>query len=307
MAKAPQIDDETPKKKRRGASVVVWILMALLIGGLGGFGVTSFGGGVTSIGSVGKREIEVNDYAAALRQQIDSVSQQFGQRLSMAQVQAFGLDQQVLQAVIDRAGLDNEADRIGLSVGDGVVAERLVEITAFQGVSGAFDRAAYADRLRRNNLTEQGFEAGLRADAARQVLQTAISAGFATPAVLTDTLTNWAGETRGFALLRLTEKALPVALADLDEAALQGFYTDHIADYTRPEAKRIAYAAILPEELAKTIAVDEETLRAEYDARLTDYMVPEKRLVERLGFGTEAEALAAKARIDAAMAFAGLI
>ena len=36
MALAPQTDDETPKKKRRGASVMAWILMAMLIGGLGG-------------------------------------------------------------------------------------------------------------------------------------------------------------------------------------------------------------------------------------------------------------------------------
>ena len=38
MAKAPETD--APKKKR-GASVLAWVLMAMIIGGLGGFGVTT--------------------------------------------------------------------------------------------------------------------------------------------------------------------------------------------------------------------------------------------------------------------------
>ena len=52
MAKAPH-SDEAPVKKRRGASVMAWVLMAMLVGGLGGFGVTNFGGNITSIGTVG--------------------------------------------------------------------------------------------------------------------------------------------------------------------------------------------------------------------------------------------------------------
>ena len=71
MAKAPHTDDDTPKKKRRGASVMVWVLMAMLVGGLGGFGVTNFGGGMTAIGTVGDRKIDVNEYARSLRQAMD--------------------------------------------------------------------------------------------------------------------------------------------------------------------------------------------------------------------------------------------
>ena len=56
-------NDDTPRKKRKGTSMAVWILMILLVGGLGGFGVTNFGGGVTTIGRVGDRDIEATTYA----------------------------------------------------------------------------------------------------------------------------------------------------------------------------------------------------------------------------------------------------
>ena len=45
--------EDTPRKKGKGSQIVVWVLMAMLVVGLGGFGVTNFGGGLTSIGRVG--------------------------------------------------------------------------------------------------------------------------------------------------------------------------------------------------------------------------------------------------------------
>ncbi|WP_395003857.1 SurA N-terminal domain-containing protein [Cypionkella sp.] len=307
MAKAPQTDDETPKKKRRGASVMAWILMAMLIGGLGGFGVTNFGGGVSSIGSVGTQKITVDDYARAMRNQMNAMSQRLGQPITFQMAQAFGLDKQVLQAVIDNAALDNEAARIGLSVGDKSVLAKLNAIDAFKGIDGKIDPLIYDQVLKQNNMTKASFEAGIRADTARQLLQTSVATGIATPATLIDKVAAWAGEQRGFSLLPLSEKSLPTPLPEPDAAALQTYYNDHIADYTRPEAKRISYAALLPEDIAADMPVDETKLQQIYQSRLSEFVIPEKRLVERLGFATEADAAAAKARIDAGTSFETLV
>lgn len=306
MAKTAQTDDETPKK-RRGASVMAWILMAMLIGGLGGFGVTNFGGSMTSIGAVGDEKIDVNDYARAMRNQMNAFSQQIGQPMTFQMAQSFGLDRQVLQSVIDGAALDNEANRIGLSVGDAAVARKLSEITAFQGVDGKIDKIAYDQVLKQNNLTKAGFEAGIRKDTARQLLQSAVTTGITTPEALTETVTAWAGEERSFSLLALTEASLKTPLLAPDDAALQAYYTAHIADYTRPEAKRISYVVLQPEDLAKDMPLDEAALQKTYNDRLSTYVVPEKRLVERLGFASEADATAAKARIDAGESFEVLV
>ena len=307
MAKAPQTDDETPKKKRRGASVMAWILMAMLIGGLGGFGVTNFGGGASSIGAVGAQKISAEDYARALRTQMSAMSQQMGQPVTFQMAQAFGLDKQGLQSVIDNAALDNEAARIGLSVGDKSILVKLNEINAFKGLDGKIDPVIYDQVLKQNNLTKAAFEAGIRADTARQLLQTSVGSGLTTPATLIDTVAAWAGEQRGFSLLVLREKSLPTPLAEPDAAALQAYYTTHIADYTRPEAKRISYAALLPDDIAADMPVDDAKLQQIYQSRLSEFVIPEKRLVERLGFATEADAAAAKARIDAGTSFETLV
>ncbi|MGR3462459.1 MAG: peptidylprolyl isomerase, partial [Roseovarius sp.] len=62
----------------------MWILMGLLIVGLGGFGITNLGGQVQSIGSVGSAEIDVQTYARALRNEIDALAAERGESVSMA-------------------------------------------------------------------------------------------------------------------------------------------------------------------------------------------------------------------------------
>jgi peptidyl-prolyl cis-trans isomerase D len=304
MSKAPET--ETPKK-RRGASVMAWVLMAMLIGGLGGFGVTNFGGGITAIGKVGEREIATNDYARALQQELSAFGAQFGQQINLQQGMALGLDRKVLQSVITRAALDNEAARIGLSAGDAVVASEITAMAQFQGTTGSFDRETYRFALQQNNLTEADFESGLRGDIARSLLQGAVVGGFETPAPLTDTLFAWAGERRGFSMLRLTEADLPTPLPAPTEADLTAYHDANIDSFTRPEAKRLTYAAILPADLAKDMPVDEAALKDLYQSRIAEFVIPEKRLVERLVYGTEDEAKAAKARLDAGETFEALV
>lgn len=299
MAKKTTDTEDQPRKKKSAGSYLVWTLLVLVMLGLGGFGVTNFGGGITSIGKVGDREIATTDYARSLQQEMNSVSAQFGQPITFAQAQAFGLDQRVLQQVITRAALDNETARIGISAGDASVAAEITAMQAFQGTAGTFDRDAYRFTLERNNMTEAEFEQGIREDIARSVLQGAVVGGFLDPAALTDTITAWAGERRGFSLLQLTEADLPTPVAAPTDADLQAFYDANIAQFTRPEAKRITYVALLPEKLAPTMEVDDAALQALYDERIDEFMIPEKRLVERLAFPTEADAQAAKARLDA--------
>ena len=89
--------DTQPKRKRRGTSVMVWVLMIMLIAGLGGFGVTNFGGSITSIGTVGGRNIDVNDYARALKSEMDAFSAQIGQPITLQEATALGLDARVRQ------------------------------------------------------------------------------------------------------------------------------------------------------------------------------------------------------------------
>ena len=302
-------DDEIKKKKssRVQSSMLVWVLMAMLITGLGGFGVTNFGRSVTAIGTVGTQEIAVTTYARALRSQINALSKQFGQQLGLKEAQLFGVDQQVLSSLIANAALDNEAQRIGISVGNQTVATRVASDKSFQDLTGKFSADTYKQLLQQNNMSVKDYENGLRTDVARTVLQSAVVGGIKAPDALTDTLFTFAAEKRSFAVLHLTEASLPARVATPSDADLKTFYDANLAKFTRPEAKRITYAVLLPATIAPGMTVPEADIQALYDSRKADYAVPEKRLVERLVYPTDAEAAAAKAKLDAGTAFEALV
>ena len=302
------VDDITPKKRNVGhTSMAVWLLMAMLVTGLGGWGVTNFGRNVTAIGKVGSEEIDVNAFARALRSQINALSKQFGQQMTLKEAQAFGVDQQTLQSLISNAALNNEDTRIGVSVGNAAVAKQVSGLKGFQDVTGKFDRVTYRQVLEQNNLTIKEFEAGLRKDTARQVLQAAVVGGIVAPDALTATIYAFSNEVRGFSLLHLTEAGLPAKLPAPTDADLKTYYDAHIADFTRPEAKKVTYILLDPATLAKDMKVDDADVKAAYDAHKTDYIVPEKRLVERLVFPSNAEAAAAKARLDKGESFEAIV
>ena len=279
------------------SKLFVWIILLLLIVGLGGFGVSSFGGSVRSIGAVGEKEISVDDYARALQQELRAFEAQTGQTLPLQQARIFGLDQNVIQRLIATAALDNETARIGLSVGDEQVRRQLLDIAAFQGIDGQFDRDAYRFALQQSNLNEREYETRIREETSRTILQGAVIGGVEPSETLASSILNYVAERRSFTWIRLDESSLVSPLPEPSEDDLNSYYQANTADFTDPAKKRISYVWIAPDMILDTIEVDDEALRALYDSRIDEFVTPERRLVERLVFANQSEADAADQRL----------
>lgn len=285
--------------KGKASQAAVWVLLGLLIIGLGGFGVTNFGGSVRSIGTVSGQDISTNAYFRALRQDMDAVSAQIGRSIGFAEFSTMGLDAQTRARLVTTAILDAETERLGLSLGDERLAAEIRALPAFRMPGGAFDRSLYRLSLEQNAWTEAEFESRVRADVARGIVQAALATGFAGSDVAAQTMFAWLEETRSFSLLHLTEADLDTPLPQPDDASLRAYHAENAAAFTRPEARRITYAALLPSDVLDQVPVSESDLRAAYNARLSEFVQPERRLVERLVFGTDAQAEAARNRLDA--------
>ncbi len=287
----------------KGANIFVWIILGLLIVGLAGFGVGGFGGNVRSIGKVGDREITTSDYARALQQEIRAYEAQIGQPVGVPQALTLGIDRNVRAQLVTLAALDHETGRLGLSVGDDTVGQELLAVPAFQGLDGSFDREAYRFSLQQAGLSEREFEEQVRFETARTVLQGAVVGAVRAPDALTQAVFDWATERRAFSHLTLGSADLETPLGEPGDAELQAFYDANIDRYTRPETKVITYVWLTPDMLLDTVEVDEVALREAYDRRINEFRQPERRLVERLVFGSmeEAEQAAAQMREDEAI------
>jgi peptidyl-prolyl cis-trans isomerase D len=286
------------KKGFSFSKTAVWVLMGLLILGLGGFGAINLSGNLRSIGTVGDKSISVDQYARQLQQEIRAIEAQTGESLSFARAQEMGLDRAVLQRIVRNRALDHEADEMGLSIGDATLRDEIVAISAFQGIDGNFDREGYRFALQQSGMSEAEFERSIREEAARGLLQRAVLGGVSMPDTYARTLVDYVAEQRSFTWARLSESDLdtPVAAPTADE--LQAYYDANTDDFMLPASKSITYAWLRPEDLLDEVEVPEEELRAEYDARSDEYDQPERRLVERLVFANEEAATQAAAALE---------
>jgi len=282
----------------KGKSTIVWLLMGMLVLGLGGFGVTNFSGGSADIGSVGDVGISSQDYARTLRAEMQDFSARTGRQISAAEAKAIGVDQAALARLYTAAALEAEANRVGVSVGDKAVAEQITGMSAFRGMNGQFDRNIYADALRREGMREAEFEHDLRMDLARLILQRAALAGVEAPQPVVALTQGWLLETRDIHWRELTAEDLPAPVAAPDEATLQAWHKANADRFTAPEIRKITYVWLTPEMLEDEVEVDEQALRDLYQDRIDEFQQPERRMVERLVFPTVAAAEEAKARID---------
>ena len=250
------------KKKGGVGKTGGYILLGLLLLGLGGFGATNFGGSVSSIGKVGEAEIPASDYFRAIQQEMRAVQAQTGQALTFQQARAMGIPDMVLSRVVTSAALENEAAQLGISVGDERLAQDLREIPAFQGVDGSFDRESYRLALQGAGFSEREFEEQLRAESASTLLQNAIQAGVVLPPVYAQTLVSYTGERRAFTWAELGAEQLTTGLPVPTDEDLQTFYDENIDRYTRPTTRKITYAWLTPAMIVDTVEVPEDRLRA---------------------------------------------
>ncbi|MEL7253577.1 MAG: peptidyl-prolyl cis-trans isomerase [Pseudomonadota bacterium] len=278
---------------------VMWVLMGLLIVALGGFGASNFGGSIRSIGSVGGVDMSVQAYANGLRQALQAETQRRGEPISFARAQAEQIDRQVQAQLIAQTAFDAEADTLGLSIGDANLRDEILAMPQFQNINGEFDRDVYTFGLENAGLTEGQFEEDVRTETARSILQAAVIAGISAPQAYSETVAQYLGERRDVSWSLLDRGDITTGLPVPSDADLQAYHTENADLFTLPEAKRLTYAWVNPTMLLDSVEVDEDALRDAYDDAFDEFNLPERRLVERLVFGTDDDARAALARIEA--------
>ncbi|MEJ6707413.1 MAG: SurA N-terminal domain-containing protein [Amylibacter sp.] len=294
-----------------GQSKTMWVIMGLLMFGLTfGFGLDSLrGANVTAIGSVGDEEIEVNTYGRAYQNAYLRLSQQVGRNLTPAELDQFGIQEQVLDAVTAQAALDNETTVLGLSVGDKMVRESIATSAQFQGLNGGFDQESYRYFLENQvGLSAGQFEARVRKESARSLLQNAIVSGVSNKNTMALALLNFAQQERSFEWAALSEENLAAPIAAPTQEELEAFYAVQSADYMTPLTRKITYAWLNPADLLDEVEVDKVQIRESYELQSDRFNRAEQRALDRVVFPSLEEAQAARDRFDAeAVSFSEIV
>ncbi len=290
----------TEIKRSKKTNIFTWAVMGFLALAMGGFGLSGafLNTGGSAVATVGDEEVSVDEFFAAFRQDVAQASQDFGFPMTLEQAQAFGIEQTTLRRLLSIAALNNESGNLNLSVGDDAVRNDLLLNPAFRGLSGGFDTAAYDFALQQIGLTRDGYDVMVRNALTQSLMRAGIAQNGSSNDTAVDTVMGYIGELRDFDWVLINADALSETAGEPTQAELQAFYDANPALFTQPETRDVTYIALTPEMLAADIDVAEADIVAEYKARDALYNTDASIFIDRIAFGTLADAESAKARID---------
>jgi peptidyl-prolyl cis-trans isomerase D len=274
------------------------------------------GSRTSHLATVGDEVISVREYQVAYNNMMDAYKRAYQDRFTEEMARLINLKAQVLDLLVQRKILLEEAKRQGLTVTDAELIARVQSYPVFQ-VNGRFDRNRYIQVLRLSRMTPQDFEQSQREELLVDKLGHLIKGGIH----VTD------GEVKS-AFLRENEQVNveyvrvdPAHFAtqvESSEEDVAQYYQGHQERFRKPERVRVAYVVIDPASFADQVKVTEEQLAQYYDEHKEEFYQEEqvraRHILLKLPAEAEAheearvraEAEAIRQRIEAGEDFAAI-
>ncbi|WP_207458479.1 SurA N-terminal domain-containing protein [Azospirillum sp. SYSU D00513] len=262
-------------------SWVTKILFVLLILSFGAWGIGDMttAGTSSTVAKVGDKPVDRAELDLEFRRQVERLRPMVGGSLTLEQARQFGLLDQSLSTLVQRALYDQVARDLGIVVSDEVIRQRIADEPAFRNPQGQFDPEQFRTVLRNNQLTEDAYVSIMRREIARELAVAGVLSGVSAPKPLTEALYRHRAEKRVAEVITLPN-AVVGDVGTPDDAAVQKYYDDHQVRFTAPEYRALTVARLSPEEVAKDIPVSDEELRAAYTEREDEFGTPERRSIQ---------------------------
>ena len=260
---------------QRWLAYLVLGALAVVFAAWGAYGIVNLNfGGSNYAAEANGSKISLEDARSAwLRQQ-----SMWQQRLGSSELPPplrTRLQDQVLESLIRRALLTQRSHDLGYRVSNRALLEAVQSEPAFQ-VDGKYDPQAAKAALEQAGITLDTYEQQLRTDLQQLQLEGGIRASdFLTPAELTR-VSDLQDQQREVRYLVLPADRFRSS-SSIDDAAVQAYYKEHLAQYMRPESVDLQYAELRLEALAAQQEVSDADLHAAYEKEKSRLEVPEKR------------------------------
>ena len=185
------------------------------------------------------------------------------------------LQQGMLEVAVRETAVMQHARKVGFRVSQGELARAFREEEAFQ-IDGQFSLIEAQVRLANAGISERAYLDELNTRLLTNRLLGVIGVSdFLTP-VESRRILGLLDEEREVRYLLLDPEKY-AGNAPVEDAAIQAYYESHSEDFAIPESVKLAYAELLLTDLAATVVVTEEELKARYELDKAQYVQPETR------------------------------
>jgi peptidyl-prolyl cis-trans isomerase D len=239
--------------------------------------VTGAAGASDPVARINGHDIKADEFRRSYQAQMQAYRAAYGSQVNDQLLRQLGIENQILQQMVDERAALTEAERLGVKVSDEEVAQRIYAIPAFQE-NGAFIGAARYQQLlasQPTRLTPAEFEDSVRRSLMVDKLRAAVTAWLAVSDKELEQEYRRRNDKVKLAVVSfLADSFRPdVTVSDADVAS---YFEAHRADFKIPEKRKVRYALIDVEAMrAKTVVSAQEIERA-YNSGIQQYTTPEQ-------------------------------
>jgi len=266
--------------------VVLAFIVAYIPSFVRGTGTDASSGDTIAV--VEGRDITSGEFRRTYQSQLQAYRSAYGGQMSEQLLKQLGIEQQILQQMVDEQAALAEAERLGIQVSDDEVRQRIFAIPAFQENGHFIGDQRYQQllRMQRPPLTPSDFESGIRRSLIVEKLR--------------DTLTDWLTISdkeleqefsRRNDKVKLAVVSFPAdkfrAQATATDQEVAAHFDSHKNDFKMPEKRKVRYLLIDTEAMRAKVVVPPADVERAYNDNIEQYSTPEQVRASHILLKTE--------------------
>ena len=254
------------------------VILALIAITFALFGVDSYmkgdrsGGMIAEVGDVG---ISREELSREIQGQSDRMREALGPAFDPAVTETADFRKQVLDSLIERKALLQDANRLKFLAPDAYVASVLAQIPAFQQ-DGKFSQQRYEAVLRQNGRTPAQFENELRQAFMLEAITSPVSLAAFPSGTSMAQIAHLVAQQREIAWVDLPASTVTSQIK-ITPADIERYYAANKAEFTEPEQIRAEYLVLDMAAVAAGIEVSDQAVADYYAANAAKFGQPEQR------------------------------
>ncbi len=247
------------------------IIIVFIFWGVGGFR----GNEAAVVAKIGNTVIDVKSYRTAYEKMVDYYRKQYKSQWNDTLLKLFDIKHRVLNQLIDRVLIAQEATRLHITVSAKEVAARIESMPAFQR-NGHFSRRLYLDLLRYNRIEPGDFELSVKQDILTEKVKSLVAqpAGYVSSEEL-NSLVRLMYEKRSLSYIKISSDKF-INQVKVTDADLKKYYESHKESYREPEKVTVSYLLFEPKNYTDRVKVSDAEVSKYYETHKEQFRVPEE-------------------------------
>jgi peptidyl-prolyl cis-trans isomerase D len=234
------------------------------------------------------REIRGDEFQRTYQAQIQAYRSAYGAQMSDQLLRQLGVEQQILQQMVDERAALAEAERLDVRVSDDEVRQRILAIPSFQE-NGAFigeQRYRQILSMQRPPMTPSEFEEVVRRSLVVEKLRASLTEWLSIPDKELEQEYRRRNDKVKLAVVSFPNDSFRPDVSATD-AEITAHFEAHKEDFRIPEKRKIRYLLVDVEAIRSKTVVPAADIERAYNDRITEYTTPEQVRASHILLKTE--------------------